>query len=522
MSYNVGDWIWASQATQTINTTSVTKMIDTFSNGDSIIVGYFFGSTTFDNITLSSTNTEHGFVAKIDSSGNWIWAKQVSNTSSCTIACLKTRDDYAIISGNYQGDIDFDEITLTGNSSSFNTFIAKIDSSGNWVWVTSATSTTDNYSNALEITNDESIICVGNFDTEITFGDITIDDSGSNYYFNGYITKLDSSGNNWIWAKKITCSDYMGIYTIKLLSNEDFVIGGEFYPDAVFDDITLTSTDYNTFIGKLDSSGNWLSVITFDDNHSSSNWCTSLTVLSDDSIIITGSFNDSITFGDITLENLNIYYDIYVIKLDASNNWIWGISVSGENTSLYGTSVFDIKSLPSGSAIIGGRFDTLITFGEITLTSLNDNIFVAKIDKSGNWLWAYCPTILTDNTGGPYQNMIFSINIYDNNLLVTGTIRDNASFGNNTITTNYNAAYVAKMYIGPDIDNNIPNELASVEEKVKNSIIDNKNAVIKELYDIHNLKKFKLNYILKNIINKSENTNDDIDPTTNLINLYYK
>jgi hypothetical protein len=518
MSYNVGDWVWANQTVQSLNTFSISISVNTFSNGDTIIVGYFFGSTTFGNINLTASSIENGFVAKIDSLGNWIWAKQISNTNSSYIESVKIKNDYAIVTGSYQGDIDFDEITLTGNSETSNTFVAKIDSSGNWIWVTSPISTTDNYSPVLEITNDGSIIVIGNFNTSITFGDITLDDDGANNYYNGYIAKLDSSGNNWIWAQKILCPAYIGLFTLDFLSNNNIVICGMMEVEATFGDITITSNNIITYIAKLDSSGNWLSAITFDDNHSSNNGCYGVTALSDDSIIITGSFNDSITFGDITLTSL-VNTNAYVIKLDSSNNWIWGSTNSGE----YGGTIYNIKSLPSGSAIIAGTFSTSITFGETILTSINDNIFVAKIDSLGNWLWAYCPTILTDNSSGPYPNIIFNLDINNNDIFITGSIRDNATFGESTITTSYNTAYVAKMYIGEDtnIIDNIQNELAAVSETTTNSILVNKNNAIKELYNIHNLKNFKLNYMLKNILNETENTND-IDLTANLINLYYK
>ncbi len=492
MSYNIGDWIWANQADQTINTSSIGLTMSTFSNGESIIGGNFKASSHFDNITLSASNTNHAYVAKIDNLGNWVWAKQISNTYNSSVNAVKTKDDYAIVTGYYQGDIDFDNITLSGDSSTNKSFIAKIDLSGNWIWVTAPTSGTGNYSynTVVEIADDGSVIVGGTFYDEITFGNTTLTGTG---YFTGYIAKLDSTGNNWLWATKIS-SDYVGIYTIGLLSNQDIVIGGDFSPDATFDNITIINTsNYDiTYIAKLDSSGNWLSAITFDDNNISENLCNNLSVLSDDSIIITGSYDDSITVGNTTLPNTG-HFNIYVSKLDANNNWLWCISASGENNS----DSYAIKSLSSGSSIIGGFFNTSLTCGTTTLTTDTTNLFVAKINKNGEWEWAYSPVVSTQHNFSGYYNIAYSLDIYNNNVIIAGPIRDSITFGEITLTSDFgNSVYVAKMYIGTE-PNNIPNQLAVTVINTQNSILVNKNAIIKELYDIHNLKKYKLNYLLK-------------------------
>ena len=52
--------------------------ISTFPDGSSIITGSFKGTASFGSTTLSTANADEtdGFVAKLDSNGNYLWAKK--------------------------------------------------------------------------------------------------------------------------------------------------------------------------------------------------------------------------------------------------------------------------------------------------------------------------------------------------------------------------------------------------------------------------------------------------------------
>jgi hypothetical protein len=48
--------------------------------GNSYITGYFKGLATFGSTTLTSNGDYDIFVAKLDSNGNWLWAKNAGGT----------------------------------------------------------------------------------------------------------------------------------------------------------------------------------------------------------------------------------------------------------------------------------------------------------------------------------------------------------------------------------------------------------------------------------------------------------
>jgi|GEM_PF-3507855 len=70
-----GSWEWA---TGTGDMVKINDMeID--SNGDILVTGSYIGTTSLGGFTLTQYNKEDAFVAKMDGSGNWLWATTSSN-----------------------------------------------------------------------------------------------------------------------------------------------------------------------------------------------------------------------------------------------------------------------------------------------------------------------------------------------------------------------------------------------------------------------------------------------------------
>jgi hypothetical protein len=117
-------------------------------DGSAIVTGSFEGAgTTFTpstgSISLTAVGFQDGFIAKIDASGQWLWAAQVAAASAANASAAVTlADDSAIVTGQISGAATFNSvgpasIPLT-NVGSRDLFVAKIDSSGNWVWASGA------------------------------------------------------------------------------------------------------------------------------------------------------------------------------------------------------------------------------------------------------------------------------------------------------------------------------------------------------------------------------------------------
>ena len=115
--------------------------------GEIFVSGNFYGEIAFGapnpNTIISNTNSgfhDEGFIAKADSTGNWLWAKSFSTLvngsgefSSTTAMQVDMMGDL-FVTGMFQGETDFGGISL--NATSQDIYVAKYDGNQgtlNWV-----------------------------------------------------------------------------------------------------------------------------------------------------------------------------------------------------------------------------------------------------------------------------------------------------------------------------------------------------------------------------------------------------
>jgi len=136
---------------------------------------------------------------------------------------------------------------------------------------------------------------------------------------------------------------------------------------------------------------------------------------------VTGWFRNSITFADSTLSG-NAGDNAFIVKYSPAGALIWLRAAAGGIAMGIGVDNF-------GNVLIGGYFNGTGTFGDQVLTSSLTDIFVAKMDQAGNWLWAvqgggtghdYCKGLTIDGLGKAY---------------IVGEFRNTATFGSHSITS---------------------------------------------------------------------------------------
>ncbi|HIF16371.1 MAG TPA: hypothetical protein EYQ85_03855, partial [Candidatus Poseidoniales archaeon] len=104
----------------------------------------------------------------------------------------------------------------------------------------------------------------------------------------------------------------------------------------------------------------------------------------------------------------------------------------------------------SGNAYITGPFSGGLTFGPHTLGTLHNNdvdIYVAKMNSDGNWIWAVSagkqgdtPNIQNDDRG---KDIVVD---YSGDIIITGDFAGSATFGNISISGgSYSDIFVAKL-----------------------------------------------------------------------------
>jgi hypothetical protein len=157
---------------------------------------------------------------------------------------------------------------------------------------------------------------------------------------------------------------------------------------------------------------------------------------------ITGWFEDTIHFENntflVTTINTNQFAsDMFLAKYDKDGNFIWARKV-GSTGYDFGSGVAVDKF---GYVYVSGQFSGSVSFGSSTLTSAGDyDIFVAKFDSNGTLLWA-------NRGGGSGWDVCNGIAVDNNcNCYITGGIQGGpTTFGSTTLTSagNYDV-FVAK------------------------------------------------------------------------------
>ena len=206
-----------------------------------------FGNTsTFDSFTLTTSGAADLFLAKFDSAGNFVWARDIGGTNGEFVGCLAVSEiGNVYLSGTTTSDtliIARDTLIDSFTTAGFRThllFLAKYDSSGGAIWVRIP----GLHFGIAELKLDavEKIYFAGGFDSTIVFGHDTLTIAGGG---DALIGKFDSSGHD-IWARSgVSTSRYGRANNISLDSCRHVLVTG-------FMCISCTIADSMTFQGHV-------------------------------------------------------------------------------------------------------------------------------------------------------------------------------------------------------------------------------------------------------------------------------
>ena len=144
-------------------------------------------------------------------------------------------------------------------------------------------------------------------------------------------------------------------------------------------------------------------------------------------IYTTGYTTAASVFGPSINLTTNGYSDIFVSKSDANGNFLWTKVFGGPQVDRG----YDIELDATGNIYVTGTFMGTATFGSFTITSNNNSqdIFVMKLDNTGNVLWI-------NAEGGSGGDTGYGITV-DNNgdIIATGQFIQTAQIGSNTFSS---------------------------------------------------------------------------------------
>lgn len=258
-SYSQAQWSWAHQLGGWSNTFGGT-FLGKDSSGGLYMAGDFGGTRSFGGSSLSSSGTFDAFVGKIDTAGNFVWIEQAggSGASVSVFASYTSSSGSTYITGKFSGTVSFGTYTLTASSAYDDMFIACYDNQGTVTWAQNYGGTGYTEGRAIYADNAGIVYITGAFSGSISFGSNTLI---AQHQFNTDILILTLSGSgNVLWAKRAgsaTQEDKGNGITVDGLGN--LYVTGTYKQTADFDTDTLVSSgEYDMFVVKYDPVGNVL------------------------------------------------------------------------------------------------------------------------------------------------------------------------------------------------------------------------------------------------------------------------
>ena len=331
---------------------------------------------------LASTGSTDIFVLKLDSSGNFIWAKGFGGTGTdvgLSIATDLIGNIYT--TGYFAGSADFKpglgSNFLTSNGG-YDVFVQKLNPNGNFIWAKGMGGSTFDYGRSISVDSSGNVYLIGDFRGTADFfsgsGAVYLTSRGSSDVF---IQKFNTSGI-FVWVKQM---------------------GG-------------VGTDVGQAI-TTDSFGNIYSTGYFEG---------------------TANFDPGVGTANLTSNGSS---DVFVHKLNPLGDFIWAKSMGGTGTE--GSN--DIAIDHSMNIYLIGWFEGSADFDPgVGTTSLisngSEDIFLQKLDSLGNFLWA-------THMGGPDSDVGYGLTVDDLNSIYTignfkSTVDFDPSAGVSNLTSNGN------------------------------------------------------------------------------------
>ncbi len=228
------------------------------------------GTGVFNMISKSTPSYSDVFISKLDAFGNFIWAKKMAGTASCVIMHVAVdAGENVYTTGSFSGTVDFDpgvaEYKLSAKSK--DVFISRLNTSGDFVWAKSlsngSSDQTTSHSIILDAIGNVYVSGVVGGKDSIDFdpgsGTHNILPIGKN---DGFILQLNASGNfNWVrMVRGNTSTDAATVGSLSLDKSGNIYATGalagsvDLDPDTSICILTSHTIDEN-FTLKLNASG---------------------------------------------------------------------------------------------------------------------------------------------------------------------------------------------------------------------------------------------------------------------------
>ncbi|UUC45225.1 T9SS type A sorting domain-containing protein [Flavobacterium cerinum] len=458
----IPDWEWVKNMDMTNNNWRRSITTDN-NGDVIVITDFTKPTITFGNITINNDSPSYYYsdiaMVKYDSQGNVKWAKRFGGPKTDWSFAITTDNAGNIyFTGGYQETITIDSFTLTAFTLGY--YIAKLDTNGNTVFVKKITNEEIIACNVLKTDNDGNVYLTGIFSIPtVTFDAIVIENEGFQNALSSdrsYVAKMDGNGNYlWVKASQSPHRHFTGVESIGLAVDDagNVYNSGKFGCNTLkFGAITVTKSigndaNYNMYLVKYDTNGNEMWVRSTGSTTGTQTCARAVKTDSDGNVYTAGFFSDSVNFGNTTL-NSSGGEQQFIVKYNPNGDVIWIRNANApaghnaicsidtdENNNLYTTGIFNNAQVDFGNGVV--------------LTNpveIDGALFVVKYTPEGEAVWGRKALSLNK------FNFVNINCVTENDIYISSSYNGTGmTFGNHTIVKseeNYNQ-FLAKLAYNP-------------------------------------------------------------------------
>ena len=290
---------WISASGSDGNAVAVDSLGNVFVGGTFVGAAIPGGTNIF--TASGGGSNQDALIAKYDTSGNFLWAKQIGGAGTDDVRGLGVDSSGSVYAtGQFSGVVDFDPgggvYNLDGGSN-YSAYVLKLDSSGNFRWAEADGSINSSTSAGMSLAVDSAgnVYTTGVFsatvDLDPTLTGVSTFTSPGIFDNDAYVQKLDANGK-FIWVRQLhnLGSNSINPQSIAVDGTGDVYTTGIFQSSVDFNSggarHVLSSAGWNdAYLSEFDSRGNYV-------------WATSFGSTSDDGgegILVDGSNNIYLT-----------------------------------------------------------------------------------------------------------------------------------------------------------------------------------------------------------------------------------
>lgn len=303
--------------------------------------------------------------------------------------------------GRIDVDPGIDSFYIGNVNQGYQSFIAKYNSDGDFIWAKNI-GRLESYEGSIAVDKDGNVLIANQirflpgFETDIDSFFTSVQTIPQTY-----ILKLDSAGE-FMFCKKFDIDVFLPRPQIDLDLWGNIYLSGSFDDTVDFDLSTNTfeipTTNHDGFILKLDSIGDfiWVKAMT---GPGISSIINDLEIDTFGNIYTTGTFYGSTDFDPGPSSYiLSDYYpggnyggDIFVQKLNSQGQFLWAINIGNNKTDVGN----DLSVDQFGDVYVTGEFEGVLDFDpgpnvhNLTSGIYGSNIFLLKLSTLGSFQWAH-------------------------------------------------------------------------------------------------------------------------------------